>query len=135
AQLREGERFTVTAQLEATQATSATLHLLMDGQLRTSQQVDLDEGTNRFVIPLEPMATGHHLLRLQVEADDDTLTQNNSAGALVVVTGPPSVLVVEGSPGEGQFLVEALRTSGLTVEQDSPLSAAMELGTLRNYAS
>ncbi len=135
AQLREGERFTVTAQLEATQSTSATLHLLMDGQLRTSQQVDLDQGTNRFVIPLEPMATGHHLLRLQVEADADTLSQNNSAGALVVVTGPPSVLVVEGSPGESQFLVDALRTSGLTVEQDSPISAPMELGTLRNYAS
>src|SRR5947209_13791699 len=30
-QLREGERFTVTAQLDSTTATSATLHLLMDG--------------------------------------------------------------------------------------------------------
>jgi Mg-chelatase subunit ChlD len=134
-QLREGERFTVTAQLEATQPTSATLHLLMDGQVLTSQQVDLDQGTNRFVIPLEPISTGHHLLRLQVEADADTLSQNNSAGALVVVTGPPSVLVVEGTPGESQFLVDALKTSGLNVEQESPLSAPLDLGTLRNYAS
>jgi Ca-activated chloride channel homolog len=134
-QLREGERFTVTAQLEATQPTSATLHLLMDGQVLTSQQVDLDQGTNRFVIPLEPISTGHHLLRLQVEADADTLSQNNSAGALVVVTGPPSVLVVEGTPGESQFLVDALKTSGLNVEQQSPLSAPLDLGTLRNYAS
>ena len=134
-QLREGERFTVTAQLEATQPTSATLHLLMDGQVLTSQQVDLDQGTNRFVIPLEPISTGHHLLRLQVEADADTLSQNNSAGALVVVTGPPSVLVVEGTPGESQFLVDALKTSGLNVEQQSPLSAQLDLGTLRNYAS
>jgi len=134
-QLREGERFTVTAQLEATQPTSATLHLLMDGQVLTSQQVDLDQGTNRFVIPLEPISTGHHLLRLQVEADADTLSQNNSAGALVVVTGPPSVLVVEGTTGESQFLVDALKTSGLNVEQQSPLSAPLDLGTLRNYAS
>jgi Ca-activated chloride channel homolog len=135
AQLREGERFSVTAQLEATQPTSATLHLLMDGQVLTSQQVDLDQGTNRFVIPLEPISTGHHLLRLQVEADADTLSQNNSAGALVVVSGPPSVLVVEGTPGESQFLVDALKTSGLNVEQQSPLSAPLDLGTLRNYAS
>jgi len=134
-QLREGERFTVTAQLEATQPTGATLHLLMDGQVLTSQQVDLDQGTNRFVIPLEPISTGHHLLRLQVEADADTLSQNNSAGALVVVTGPPSVLVVEGTTGESQFLVDALKTSGLKVEQQSPLSAPLDLGTLRNYAS
>jgi Mg-chelatase subunit ChlD len=134
-QLREGERFSVTAQLESTQPTSATLHLLMDGALRTSQQVELEPGINRFVLPLEPLATGHHLLRLQVEADADTLSQNNSAGALVVVTGPPTILVVEGSPGESQFLVDSLRTSGLNVEVGSPLSAPLELTTLRNYAS
>src|SRR5919202_2588611 len=134
-QLREGERFSVTAQLDSTVPTSATIHLLMDGGLRTSQQVDLDPGTNRFVLPLEPMATGHHLLRLQVEADSDTLSQNNSAGALIIVSGPPSILIVEGSPGEGQYLAEALRSSGLTVDVASPLSAPLDLTTLRNYAS
>jgi Mg-chelatase subunit ChlD len=134
-QLREGERFTVTAQLDSTEPTTANLHLLMDGNLRTTQQVELEPGINRFVLPLEPLSPGHHLLRLQVEADADTLTQNNSAGALVVVTGPPSVLVVEGSPGEAQYLVDALRTSGLKVDVDSPLSAPLELTNLRNYAS
>jgi Mg-chelatase subunit ChlD len=134
-QLREGERFSVTAQLESTEPTTASLHLLMDGGLRTTQLVELEPGINRFVIPLEPLSPGHHLLRLQVEADADTLSQNNSAGALVVVTGPPSILVVEGSPGESQFLVEALRTSGLNVEVDSPLSAPLEVTNLRNYAS
>ena len=29
--------------------------------------------------------------------------------ALVVVTGPPTVLIVEGAPGEAQFLADALR--------------------------
>src|SRR5262245_9791947 len=135
AQLREGERFSVTAQIQSTQPTQADLHLLMDGTLRASQTVDLEPGTNRFVLPLEPLATGHHLLRLQVEADADTLSQNNSAGALVVVTGPPSVLVVEGSQGESQFLADALRTAGLNVDVGSPLNAPLELNSLRNYAS
>jgi Mg-chelatase subunit ChlD len=134
-QLREGERFSVTAQLDSTVPTSATIHLLMDGSLVTSQQVDLDEGTNRFVLPLEPIAPGHHLLRLQIEADSDSLPQNNSAGALIIVTGPPSVLIVEGSSGEGQYLADALRASGLKVDVGSPLSAPLDLTTLRNYAS
>jgi Mg-chelatase subunit ChlD/uncharacterized membrane protein len=134
-QLREGERFSVTAQVDSTTSNAATVHLLMDGQLLTSQQLDLDPGTNRFVLPIEPLAPGHHLLRIQVEADADTLTQNNSAGALVIVTGPPSVLVVEGTPGEGQFLTDALRSSGLSVDVGSPLSAPLDLTALRNYAS
>ena len=134
-QLREGERFTVTAQLDSTTPTTATVHLLMDGQLVTSQSLDLDTGTNRFVLPLDPLQPGHHLLRLQVEADADTIEQNNAAGALIVVTGPPAVLIVEGSPGEGQFLADALKTSGLNVEVGSALSAPLDLTTLRNYAS
>ena len=58
-QLREGERFTVTAQLDSTTATTATVHLLMDGQLIATQSLDLDQGTNRFVLPLDPLQPGH----------------------------------------------------------------------------
>jgi Mg-chelatase subunit ChlD len=134
-QLREGERSTITAQIDSTTETTATVHLIMDGRLITSQDVDLDVGTNRFVLPVDPLQPGHHLLRLQVEARDDTLAQNNSAGALIVVSGPPSVLIVEGTPGEGQYLADALRASGLKVDVGDPLTAPLDLTTLRNYAS
>src|SRR5919197_3646429 len=134
-QLREGERFTVTAQIQATEPTSTTLHLLMDGTLVSTQDVDLDQGINRLVLPLEPIPAGHHLLRLQIEPEIDTIPQNNAAGALVVVSGPPIVLVIEGSPGEGQYLADALRSSGLKVEVASPVSAALDVASLRNYAS
>ncbi len=133
--LRQGERFTITAQIDSTTTTSATVHVLVDGELVVSQDLDLGSGTNRFVVPIDPLPPGHHLLRLQLEADADTITQNNSAGALVVVSGPPSVLIVEGAPGEGQYLAEALRTSGLSVDVGSPLSAPLDLTALRNYAS
>jgi Mg-chelatase subunit ChlD len=133
--LREGERFAVTAQVDATAPTPATLHLLVDGALAATQQVNLEPGMNRFVLPLEPLPPGHHLLRLQLEADADTMPQNNSAGAFTVVTGPASVLLVEGAPGEGQFLADALRAAGLKVDVGSPLSAPLEFASLRNYAS
>src|SRR5205823_841908 len=98
-------------------------------------QVDLQSGVNRFVLQLEPLPPGHHLLRLQVEADADTLSQNNAAGALIVVSGPPTVLVVEGEKGEASYLVDALKSSGLNVEVGSPTSAPLDLTPLRNYAS
>ncbi len=134
-QLREGERFVATVQVEATLPGPATLRLLVDGGLAASQDVDLEPGINRFVLPLEPLAAGNHLLRVQVEADQDTLSQNNSAGALVVVTGPPKVLLVEGTPGEGRYLAEALRASGVRVDVAGPVAAPLELGALRDYAS
>jgi len=135
AQLREGERFSLSAQVEANVATTATLYLMVDGRLAGSQDVTIQPGTSRFVLPVEPLTNGHHVLRLQLQADADTLVQNNSAGAYVIVQGPPKVLVVEGTPGEGRFLVDALRAMGLAVDVTGPDGAALDAAGLLTYAS
>jgi Mg-chelatase subunit ChlD len=134
-QLREGERFSLSAQIEANLATSGTLYLLVDGRMVGSQDVTIQPGTSRFVLPVEPLSNGHHVLRVQLQADADTLVQNNSAGAYVIVQGPPKVLVVEGTPGEGRFLVDALRAMGLTVDVSAPDGAALDAAGLLSYAS
>ena len=134
-QLREGERFSLSAQIEANLATSGTLYLLVDGRMVASQDVTIQAGTSRFVLPVEPLTNGHHVLRVQLQADADTLVQNNSGGAYVIVQGPPRVLVVEGTPGEGRFLVDALRAMGLTVDVTAPDGAALDASSLLSYAS
>src|SRR5438552_1243301 len=135
AQLREGERFSVNAQVESNVATTGTLYLMVDGVLAGTQDVSIEPGTSRFVLPVEPLANGHHVLRLQLQPDQDTQVQNNSAGAYVIVQGPPRVLVVEGSPNEGRFLVDALRTMGLKVDVTVPDGAALDGASLQSYAS
>ena len=37
-------------------------------------------GASRFVLPVEPLSNGHHVLRVQLQTGQDTLAQNNSAG-------------------------------------------------------
>lgn len=133
--VRQGDAFTVTAQVRSSEPTGATLHLLVDGDLTATQQVNLDPGSNRFVIPLEPLPSGHHIFQLQLEADADTVADNNTGGAYVVVTGPPSVLLVESSPDDGRFLADALRGRGLQVDEYSPSSAPLDAGDLRSYAA
>src|SRR6266446_5927841 len=135
AQLREGERFSVSAQIEANVSTSATLYLMIDGRLAGSLDVNVEPGSSRFILPVEPLTNGHHVLRLQLQADQDTQVQNNSAGAYVIVQGPPRVLVVEGSPGEGRFLVDALRAMGLLVDTSPPDGSALDAQNLVSYAS
>ena len=46
AQLREGERFTVSAQVQANVSTSATLYLMIDGRLANSLDVTIDPGSS-----------------------------------------------------------------------------------------
>ena len=135
ASVRQGDAFNVTAQIRSTDPTGATLHLLVDGDLAATQQVSLQPGTNRFVMPVQPLATGHHVFQLQLEADADTLAENNSGGAYVVVNGPASVLLVETSPDDGKFLADALRAQGMQVDERDPQSAPLDTQDLRSYAA
>ena len=64
----------------ATQTTPASLSVLVDGRLAVKQDVDLQAGTNRFVLPMEPLAAGHHVVELQLEADADTLLLRGDGG-------------------------------------------------------
>jgi Mg-chelatase subunit ChlD len=134
-QLRQGDRFTVSAEVQSNVSTTAQLYLTTDGRLANSESVTLQPGISRFVLPVEPLSNGHHVLRVQVQADEDSLTQNNSAGAYVIVQGPPRVLIVEGAPGEGSYLADALRAADLQVDVSPPNGPALDAGNLLAYAS
>ena len=85
--VREGEKFSATLTIEASQDTQARVHLLADGRLLASQDVNLTQGSNSIVMPQEPLPPGFHLFRVQVEASADTFIQNNEGGSYTVVTG------------------------------------------------
>lgn len=133
--VREGETFSATVTIEATQDTQAQVHLLADGRLLASQSVNLTQGTNSIVLPQEPQPPGFHLFRVQVEASADSYVQNNEGGSYTVVTGKPRVLLVESEAGETQYLAEALRSAGLEVDVRSTATAVIDLPTLRGYES
>ncbi|MBV9581107.1 MAG: VWA domain-containing protein, partial [Chloroflexi bacterium] len=134
-QLREGERFSVSAEVQSNVVASATLYLLVDGTLVDTQAVNVEPGTSRFVLPVDPLLTGNHVVRVQLQTDQDSVAENKSAGAYVIVQGPARVLIVEGTPGEGQYLADALQSEGLQVDVTAPDGADLDNETLLGYAS
>jgi Ca-activated chloride channel family protein len=133
--VREGEKFSATLTIEASQDTQAQVHLLADGRLLASQNVNLTQGSNSIVLPQEPLPPGFHLFRVQVEASADTYIQNNEGGSYTVVTGKPRVLLIESESGETRFLAEALQSAGLEVDVRDTQTAVIDLPTLRGYES
>ena len=65
-------------------------------------------------------AAGFHTVRAQLDANRDTYAENNAGQALIQVLGPPRVLVVEGSPGEGANVAAALRAASLNPQVAQP---------------
>ena len=79
----------------------ATLRVFADGELIQTQELNLQAGANRYTVPVKDAKPGFHRFRAQIAPDADNRLQNNEASAFTVVHGPPSILMVEGQPGEG----------------------------------
>jgi uncharacterized membrane protein len=133
--IREGENFSASVSIESTIDGIARLHLISDGKLLSTQDIDVTVGSNTFVLPQEPQAQGFHLFRVQLEASDDTYPQNNEAGSYTVVAGRPRVLVIESEPGETRYLADALRSAGLTTDVKAVGETAIDAAILRGYES
>ena len=133
ADVRQGQRFELTAHLRSTARVAATLRVFADGKLVHSQNVSLREGSNRFLIPLEAGEPGFHRYRAQIVPEADTLLQNNEAAAFTIVHGPPRVLLVEGSAGEADNLAAALSGAQIPAEVVTPAQMPVELAELASY--
>jgi Mg-chelatase subunit ChlD len=125
ADVRQGQSFDLTAILRSTAQVDATLRVFGDGQLIHSQEVRLQEGVSRFLVPVDADEAGFRRFRAQIIPAADTRLQNNEATAFTVVQGPPRVLVVQGQAGEGESLSRALRAA----EMDTLIVAASDFPT------
>ena len=133
--LRERDTFSLRVVVDASEATEATLRVLVDGRLDSSHNVQLNKGTNTFTIPHAPVPKGFHSFRVQLETAADTISENNIGTSFSTVIGKANVLLVEGSPGEGRYLNDALRAGGMEVSVIAPTAVPGEPLGLRGYDS
>ena len=133
--LREQDTFNVRVVVDATVATQATMHLLIDGRLDSTHIVQLSQGANVFTMPHTPLPKGFHSFQVQLEAAADTMPENNEGISYSTVMGQARILVVEGASGEGRYLADALRAGGMDIVVRPPISVATDAAGLRDFDS
>lgn len=133
AHAREGQSLELTTVVYSTARTSGRLQVLADGDLVHSQDMRLQEGRNRFSVPVEAGEPGFRRFRAHILPDQDTRLQNNEAGAFTVVHGPPRVLLVEGVAGEASELNAALGAAGVKAEVIPSETMPATLERLNNF--
>lgn len=133
AEIREGQQFELGIILQSTVRTAAGLRVFSDDALIQTQEVQLQPGANRYQVPIRDASTGFHRYRVQITPDVDNHLQNNEASAFTQVHGAPSILVVEGIPGESQNLADALRAAKMGVTVIDPARLPVTLAELARY--
>ncbi|MGI9149242.1 MAG: VWA domain-containing protein [Chloroflexota bacterium] len=131
----EGERFSVGVHLVANVVTNATLRVYVNGQQLAEQVVSLNPGSTDLSFAAQAPQSGLLDVRATLEAEHDTLAQNNEARSVVEVQGPPRVLIVEQRPSEGATIATALASTGMRLETRSVAELPDQIEVLGGYSA
>ncbi len=132
---RVGDELKVDVHVSATQQGKATVVLRRDGDEVGRQTVDVEPGDNVVTFTDNAGETPAAVLRYQavVTSAGDAQPQNDAAFAAVPVDGPARVLVVQGSSGEADTLINALNAGGIATELINPAEVP-DVQELATYA-
>jgi len=133
--VNEGERFSIGVRLVSNVATDGTVRVFVNNQQVAEQPVSLTPGTTDLSFGAQGPQSGLLDVRATLEADHDTLTQNNEARSVVEVQGPPRVLIVEERPGEGATIATALASTGMRLETMAAADMPDQIDVLGNYSA
>jgi len=137
--VRQGQNFNLTAVIHSNTVGQAELRFFGDGQLLQNLDVALEEGTNRFGIPVEAGESGFRRFSAQIIPDSDIRLQNNQASAFTVIHGPPQVLIIEGARDDkatqnpAEAFAEALTAAEMQITTLPASEIPTSLTTLANY--
>ncbi|HEY2596253.1 MAG TPA: VWA domain-containing protein, partial [Chloroflexota bacterium] len=131
----EGDRFTIGVNLASNVNTNATVHVLVNGQPVADQAVSLTPGSTQLSFTAQAPQAGLLDVQASVDANQDTLSQNDTARSVVEVVGPPSVLIVEQRPGEGDTIASALSSTGMRLNRVAVGDMPDQLDTLGSYSA
>ena len=127
------EAFQVSGKIESLDATRARIKLLRDGILTAERELQLKAGVNEIGFRESLTERGSHSYELLVEAEDDTLAENNVLQGVVEVKGSPRVLLLSSEPESQRFLGRVLRAQDFAVTQSRAEAATLGLAELASY--
>ena len=134
-EVKMGAPFQVNILAESLQETDGTISLYRNDTPVEARKVHLHAGKTAIAFEQSVADSGlyHYKALLDVPPDKDTIPDNNIAYAYTHVAGKPHVLMVEGQPGEGQHLINALQAQNLTVEVGGPERLPASLAECAQY--
>jgi Ca-activated chloride channel family protein len=113
---RSGEEFDVEVSLESNASLTGKLIVYRQGQPIDERSIELAPGETTVKLTEKAGDPGAVTYRAELSADRDSVAQNDSGAALVVIGGPPKVVVLEGGPDEGTAVARALSERGFAVD-------------------
>lgn len=135
--LWQGDALSVTASIGSGGGGAASVQLIVDGAVVSTEEVLLDPGQTVYTVTSPSLGPGFHAVEVRVQAGGglDKIAQNNSGHLGVMVREQPSVLLVAPEGSDPTRLRTALTANGAEVTTIVPLEIPVRLSELSGYDS
>jgi len=135
--LWQGDSLSVIASVGSGGGGSASVQLIVDGIVASTEDVMLDPGQTVYTLTAPALPVGFHSVEVRVQAgsDLDRITENNSGYLGVIVREQPSVLLVAPDGSDPSRLLQALSINGARVTLMLPSQIPIRLSQLSGYDS
>ena len=125
--------FGVECSIASNLATKATVKVYRNKYKVEEREMDLVVGRNLLHLDKVRLKEGFHEFEVMVEADGDTVLENNVARGVVLVAGRPKVLLIEREEREARHLEQGLAMEEIDVEVRPESGLPDNLNDLLNY--
>jgi Ca-activated chloride channel homolog len=125
--------FGVECSIVSNFATKAKVMIYRNKYKVEEKEIDLDVGRNLLNLDKVRLREGFHEFEVVVEAQGDTVLENNVARGVVLVAGRPKVLLIERQEREARYLEEGLAGEEIEVEVRPESGLPDNLNDLLNY--
>jgi Ca-activated chloride channel homolog len=132
-EVKFGEPFHAKVVAWSLKETQGRLSLFRNGEFLGSQVIRLTAGKNVFSYRQALDAPGIHVYQASIEADGDTIEDNNRAVGSVVVRGRPQVLIADKDRAHARSLAAALRSQNIDVTVVDPNGVPKDIAGLQKY--
>jgi len=127
-----GDALPVRATLTGTAAWKGIAHLSLDGVPAADTPIDATDGNGSLTTVLPALLPGTHVITARVEVTEgaNRVPENDTLSVVTVVRGAPQALMIEGKPGEGKAVADALTARGVQVTAKTPRDIPPRLSSL-----
>ena len=132
----EGEAMDLRLVTAAPAPADIEIRLRRDGELIARANARVAAGEDVLRIREKAPGPGLHRYDVEITALDpklDEAPEDNAGSTFVRVRGPSAALVLEGDPGKGKFIADALTASAFRVDSGTTTSVPADLGGLAGY--
>jgi Mg-chelatase subunit ChlD len=133
AQVRVGEPFDLVVTIDANRSGAGMVEVFRGAHRVARQTVQLVAGENE--LRLRQTADSGRMVEFTVRVSgfEDTLLDNNAAGAMVFAQGRPRVLLIDSQPRTARHLARALAQQQIDMDIRPPQGMPVSLAELQGY--